>query len=345
MKLVPKKAALGVAALVLTGGLGLAAAPSAQSAFPGGNGLIAFERYLPADEDTDISLMNPDGTGQTPIAEGPNPAGGPVWSADGTKIVYAEGEGNDAEIWSMDADGSNKTQLTDDDDQDAQPFWSPDGTQIVYRAFGGNQYDLFVMNADGSNSVNITNTPDGGEFNPAWSPDGSRIAFGGRLDSEDDFEIWSIAPDGSNRLQLTDDDDDSAQPDWAPDGSEIVYSRGNEGTGYDLWTVDPDGSNETLLLDLGAGFNEESPVYSPDGTKIAVGVYDESIDETNIWIADADGSNPVLVNDDYSYSPSWQPIFVEPTTTTTTTVAPPTTTIAPHAPVARAVATTPRFTG
>jgi Tol biopolymer transport system component len=241
----------GLVALAVAAGLVAVLSPSAEGAFPGENGLIAFGRYTAATEDTDILTMNPDGTAQTPVATGAEFAGNPAWSADGSKIVYTNGSSSDAEIWSMNADGSNKTQLTDDDDQDAQPFWSPDGTKIVYRAFGGEQYDLFVMNADGSNSVNITNTPNGGEFDPAWSPDGTRIAFGGRLDESEDFEIWSISPDGSNRVQLTEDDDDTAQPDWSPDNATIVYAVGNDEAGYDLWSMDADGANAALLLDTG----------------------------------------------------------------------------------------------
>jgi Tol biopolymer transport system component len=331
----------GLAAVSVAAGLVVVLSPSAEGAFPGDNGLLAYEQYTAGTDDTDIMLMAPDGSGQTPIAAGAGAAGGPVFSADGTKIVYTAGISDDAEIWSMNADGSNKTQLTDDDDQDAQPWWSPDGTQIVYRAFAGGHYDLFVMNADGTGSVNITNTPNGSEFNPSWSPDGSRIAFGGRLDETEDFEIWSIAPDGNNRLQLTDDDLDSSQPDWAPDGSKVVYSLGSDDLGYDLWTVEPDGSDEALLLDLDE--NLESPAYSPDGTRIAFGAYNGT--ETNVWVAAADGANPVLINNNYTYSPSWQPVGPAPTTTTTT-IAPTSPTTAPRpTPVAAAVAVRPSFTG
>jgi TolB protein len=180
----------------------------------------------------------------------------------------------------------------------------------------------------------------GGEFDPSWSPDGTRIAFGGRLDESDDFEIWSISPDGSNRVQLTEDDDDTAQPDWSPDNATIVYAVGNDEAGYDLWSMDADGANAALLLDTGG--SEESPVYSPDGTKIAFGVYDGTM--TNVWLADADGSNAAQLTTGYDFTPNWQP--VAPAPTTTTTVAPSTPTTAPRpTPVAAAIAVRPSFTG
>jgi Tol biopolymer transport system component len=71
---------------------------------------------------SDIYLMNADGSALTPLTSGPSYDAAPAWSPDGSKIAYEEsppdGRGppdGDLEIAIMNADGSGKTLLTDND--------------------------------------------------------------------------------------------------------------------------------------------------------------------------------------------------------------------------------------
>ncbi len=76
----------------------------------------------------------------------------PVFSPDGTKILFASGralDGSDAantagrsNIWLMNTDGSSATPLTSLTAAlgSSDPVWSPDGTKVAYdsdRAFDG----------------------------------------------------------------------------------------------------------------------------------------------------------------------------------------------------------------
>ncbi len=74
----------------------------------------------------------------------------------------------------------------------------------------------------------------------------------------------------------------------------IVYARSN-GVDSDLWTMNPDGTGQALLY-AGSVSNEWQPVWSPDGTKIAFtsGMSTAATpgDNVNIWVMNADGSNP-----------------------------------------------------
>lgn len=345
MKRVRTKAALGGLALIVVGAASTVGIGPAEGAFPGINGRIAFSSYDGETDSFAVASMQPDGSGTQVLANtGSDRA--PRWSADGAKIVYASGEAGESEIWVMDADGSDKVQITSNDAQDFQPTWSPDGTTIAFvRQAPSSYYDIWVVDLTSGVESNVTNTNTDmvSAFAPSWSPDGSRIAYVTRATPSDDFEVYSMDPDGSDRLQLTDDVDDSSQPDWSPDGTQIVYSRGDEQAGYDLWVMDADGSNETLLYGTEAG--EGGPAWSPDGTKIAFDSFTEG-SSSQIVTIDADGTDPVTITspDTDSSAPNWQPIVVVPPTTTTTAAAP-TTTVAPAPPAARPVAATPRFTG
>jgi hypothetical protein len=72
---------------------------SAQAAFPGRNGRIAFDR------DGRISTMEPDGSSLKRLHWGVAPA----WSPDGTKVAFSTGL---SDITVADADGSDLRTLT-----------------------------------------------------------------------------------------------------------------------------------------------------------------------------------------------------------------------------------------
>jgi dipeptidyl aminopeptidase/acylaminoacyl peptidase len=146
--------------------------------------------------DSDIYVMNPDGTGQINLTHNGVSDSGPVWSPDGRKIAFSsdrdfnlpfdlDAEDEYAAIYVINADGTDPTRLTDAVAFDWRPVWSPDGTKI---AFHGGDSDIYVMNADGTDPTPLTNGP-AVNWYPAWSPDGARIAFqstrydpgGGRL--------------------------------------------------------------------------------------------------------------------------------------------------------------------
>ena len=44
-------------------------------------------------------------------------------------------------------------------------------------------------------------------------------------DIDGDLEIYTMNADGSDRVQLTDDDADDSSPSWSPDGTRIVLLR------------------------------------------------------------------------------------------------------------------------
>src|SRR5207253_11483361 len=92
--------------------------------------------------------MNPDGSGQSPLVSGRDPA----WSSDGTKLVYVCGY----TLCTANADGSSVTQIGGGD---SNPTWSPDGGRIMFEANpscgSGCQpkSQLWRENGDGSDQI------------------------------------------------------------------------------------------------------------------------------------------------------------------------------------------------
>src|SRR6266511_3207358 len=77
------------------------------SGLPTGRGSSAYGQ---------IWVMDQDGRNKTQLTRTPAPASNdnPVWSPDGTRLLFDTNRRGTAEIWVIDADGSNKRALIGD---------------------------------------------------------------------------------------------------------------------------------------------------------------------------------------------------------------------------------------
>jgi Tol biopolymer transport system component len=212
-------------------------------AWPPDGSKIAFttNREHPGTGPTSIYLMNPDGSGMTPVtSDYPKLVSSPAWSADGQRIVYSRHDSAQHELVVMNADGTGKSVIRSStggllDD----PAWSPDGVTIAFvqspNAGVPDSSDLWVMNPDGTGAVRLTNDL-ANDTGPNWSPSGDRIAFARdvALDSESQTccpRIFTIKPDGSTLQQWTETSSgfylprEDRNPAWSPDGQALAYDH------------------------------------------------------------------------------------------------------------------------
>src|SRR3954453_4910747 len=220
----------------------------AQAAWSPDGTKVAFR--VGPDGDSEIWVVNADGTGAHQITTTPNVApcdpcysSQPAWSPDMRQLVFRTDRGKaggDGDIWVMDADGGNPRPLVTSSDDERYPALSPDGTRLVYRS--GDPTEIFVARADGTGAVQITHNA---LFDsaPAWSPDPSRLAFergdpGADVPSNASYgsmEIWTMAADGGDQRQVTSNAVHDEGPAWAPDGSgQLVFTRDDK-TNSDLY--------------------------------------------------------------------------------------------------------------
>jgi TolB protein len=105
---------------------------------------------------------------------------------------------------------------------------------------------------------------------PAWATfpgSNGRIAF--VSDAAGDFDIWSVAPDGSGAANITDAAGAPGfdfEPAWSPDGDKLAFRSGPENAA-EIYTVNADGTALTRLT--ANAFKDYSPAWSPDGSRIA----------------------------------------------------------------------------
>lgn len=91
-----------------------------------------------------------------------------------------------------------------------------------------------------------------------------KIAFVSYRDGN--HEIYTINPDGSNLMRLTNNLARDISPAWSPDGSKLAFVSSRDGN-EEIYIMDKNGNNlERLTNDPG---EDNNPSWSPDGSKIS----------------------------------------------------------------------------
>ena len=138
----------------------------------------------------------------------------PRWSPDGETIMFLSQLTGKYEIYTMNTDGSDMQQVSDTVDTVFDATWSPDGSRIAVVYGKGNLTDIYVMDPDGiSNVVRLTANKSSNN-NPSFTPDGQQLLFSSNMNGN--LDLYIINVDGSNLIQLTDDEYYDAYPDWSP---------------------------------------------------------------------------------------------------------------------------------
>lgn len=212
------------------------------------------------------------------------------------------------DIFTANADGSKRKQLTKTPGYDAEATVSPDGKKIVFTSMRDGDLDIYVMDINGKNVKRLTTELgyDGGAF---FSPDGKQIVYrsyhpkteaeiarykdrlANNLIEPNNFEIWVMNADGTNKRQVTKLGAASFAPYFTPDGKRIIFctnyfAEDPRKRNFDLALINVDGTglervtyNETF-----DGF----PMFSPDGKKLVFASNRNAAKEgdTNVFIAD-----------------------------------------------------------
>jgi len=167
-------------------------------------------------------------------------------------------------------------------------FPGPNGL-IMYESTVKRHIQLFTIRPDGSGMRQLTHFGSDA-LHASWSPAGTRIAFERAFATH--AGVFTMGANGRGLVSLTP-KGLQGMPAYSPDGTMIVFDGGTR-THDGISVMRTDGSRRRQLTRLAApGKNEcrceASPVFSPDGTRLA---FRRSITDlkTAAFVINADGS-------------------------------------------------------
>jgi len=271
-----------------------------------------------------VSGWTPDGRSSTElwimdIATGESrslgPGSSPRWSPDGTRLLFSGRDAEGGGLFVVRRDGTGRRLV-------ARPVttnhplpstgesvaWSPDGRRIA-----------FVSAVDG---------PEPSEAREGADPIVIRrylyktTGSDGRSYFNDNrrLHLFVVDLETGEIRQLTDGNGYEHSIDWSPDGRDILFLRNEEPDpdrffNYDISAVDVASGRIRSIT------RTESVVYrprwSPDGRKVAfqgtrrgLTSSETTMEDTHIWVIDADGSNARAIGDGLDRrqgAPQWSP--------------------------------------
>ena len=244
------------------------------------------------DVDSSIVIENADGSNKKMVFKSTTPCDGtqsgpcgamggvgfgPSFSPDAQRIVFGYGGylmirgASVASIRMVNRDGSNLQDLTAGTPNAGFPSWSSDGKEVVFRTWGKgpNDMGLRIINVE-TKEIRVLTT--GLDNLPGWQPGGDRIVFTRK--ENNNFDIYTIKPDGSDLKRLTDFPATDAHAVWSWDGKQIMWNSGqygfkDEAELYDhsfqpygnIWVMNADGSNKRSVTD--SHWEDSMPAYVP----------------------------------------------------------------------------------
>lgn len=229
----------------------------------------------------------------------------------------------------------------------SDPQVAPDGKWITYSVSAVDttkdkrNSDLWMVSWDGKESVQLTNGPES-ESRARFSPDGKYISFISSRQGNTKGQIWLLDRRGGEAKKLTDLKTDLEDYVWSPDSKKIAmvlrdpdyadsaktkvrkpYVMDRYHFKADIKGYIEKGSSHLYVYDVAdkkldtlttGNYDETSPVWSPDGTKLAF-VSNRSEDpdrnqNTDIYVMEARkgaATKKLTTWTGYDNSPAWSP--------------------------------------
>ncbi|PKL96631.1 MAG: peptidase S9 family protein [Gammaproteobacteria bacterium HGW-Gammaproteobacteria-8] len=258
---------------------------------------------------SNIWLAAADGDAHRPLLSGTANYSSPEWSPDSTRLAYVATADDKPQLFVRWVDSGETALLTNLTESPSSIAWSPDGKSIAF---------TMRVAAEKPSLATPPKKPEGADWAPGVTViDAVTYRFDGRGYIDPGFDhVFVVSAEGGSARQLTSGEFNHSGPlSWSPGGTRIaLVSNRSEDWQYqrsesDLHVVDVTTGDMTQLTNLPG--RDSSPVWSPDGTRIAFERDDHQgrqYTETRLAVINADGSDVRIVTaglDRSARAPRW----------------------------------------
>ncbi len=188
----------------------------------------------------------------TRLTNTPGNDGQPIWSPDGSQIVYRNDRDGSSDLYLIHSDGGTPARRLVASPEDEFPSaWTPDGARILYSRFNADgKREICSVASDGSEDPVVLYPSENSNWMPALSHDGRWIAYTSNASGRPDVYVRRF--DGTGRpvrVSVA----GGRRPQWSPDDKTLYYDAGDEmmatpiktagalqvGTAYKVFELDP----------------------------------------------------------------------------------------------------------
>ena len=208
------------------------------------------------------------------------------------------------------------TQVTKNKFIDFNPAISPDAKKLAFVSDRSGNRDIFIADLEwldghtqwiAKNLTNITNSSEN-DWTPAFSPIANQIIFSTYFPENDNYDIFIMNDDGTQKENLTNTTSYEKFPQFSPDGSFIIYQGWQKGKMEIFFTSLLDKNRINLTRNINSNdIISHGNAFSPDGQLIVF--TSERDGDRNIYIMQTNGDNQEKITNHNSndYEPSFSP--------------------------------------
>ncbi|HSO23695.1 MAG TPA: S9 family peptidase [Chondromyces sp.] len=197
---------------------------------------------------TDVSVVEVAGGVVRPLVVQPGPDSDPLWSPDGSWVLFATGDGDPAyylnsELAKVPAEGGEPTVLTDGFDEDARAVaWLEDG--IRFLALDGTTRSLYRLDPGSGEAEPMAMDGAPPIIGPAdYSADGRILAFKGEgIDTLGEIYLLEAAGERPRRLTRMTEQSEG----WRVGGREVIEWKSEDGTAIEGVLLTPEGFDPSV---------------------------------------------------------------------------------------------------
>jgi len=177
-------------------------------------------------ENRDLWLIDFSRSGRVRLTSDPTAETLPVWSPDGTRIIFGAVKGGAQGLYAMNADGSGSEELLIKFDVQAFPLdWSRDGRFLLYFSQSPKTgFDLWVLPLGGDKKPFPFLQTAFSEDNAAFAPDTKWIAYVSNESGSDEVYVQPFPATGKKYRVSS---NGGTYPTWRGDGRELFFLAPN----------------------------------------------------------------------------------------------------------------------